>query len=483
LTVLFGGKCAKAEETVAADAKVQDLNFFTAPYIGKRTDFSGNAGYELVPEKPLRIIALGRAVAGAALQHSHKITLWDVAKKQILGQVTVTDHSPIDRKGYAIERLSAPISLEQGQHYAITSSEEARGDPMLDITGVPSHLGVANVVSGVYALSDVFPEESYGSAGQGYGLTTFVFDATGIDPTLLTVPSTAPRPFVRDFNTGYLLHCNFNALEPYCWNGRPKLSGWDTDLSGGTLDYSYKREFDHQWFKLIDTSDKTAVTIKHQIARQTAGELTLEFRFRMPVKMDGVCWQLRDLSQSAIGIITVDGKLCWENTRGLPTVLQPYDAGHDYGVKVIVDISHRTADVYIDGQLEGHTLPFAHAVDSIDYVLIKTGDAATGELFLAPVNIYKGYAVNETFVTGCPGKLPADWIADTITDSSATVEKFACGPALIFSASNSRPQEIRTWSRPSTSGRSLVKPCLSADSCSRKPRMECAWASPATIQT
>ncbi len=105
-------------------------------------------------------------------------------------------------------------------------------------------------------------------------------------------------------HVGYLLHCNFNALESGCWKGPPKLSGWDTDLSGGIIDNSYKKEFDLQWFKLVDTSDKAAVTLKHQIARQTAGELTLEFRFRMPVKMDGICWQLRDLSQAAISIIT-----------------------------------------------------------------------------------------------------------------------------------------------------------------------------------
>ncbi len=85
---------------------------------------------------------------------------------------------------------------------------------------------------------------------------------------------------------------------------------------------------------------------------------------------------------------------------------------------LLPDISHRTAYVYIDGQLQGHALPFANAVDSIDYALIKTGDSATGELFLAPVNIYKGYAVNETFVTSCPGKLPVDSTAKTTPDSS-----------------------------------------------------------------
>lgn len=171
------------------------------------------------------------------------------------------------------------------------------------------------------------------------------------------------------------------------------------------------------------------MSIQHQIARQSGGTVTLEFRFQMPALMDGVCWQLRDLHDAALSLITARGQLCWENSQAPPTVLQPCVAGHDYGVKIVADLSRRTADVSIDGQLQGHALGFVNAVETIDYVRIKTGDAATGELLLGPVNIYKGYAVNETFVTGTPGKLPADWTTNTApTTSRTTVEKFACGP-------------------------------------------------------
>ena len=245
-----------------------------------------------------------------------------------------------------------------------------------------------------------------------------------IDPSLL-IAGGQPRPFLRDLEIGYLLQCNFNALEPYAWKPEPLLSGWESDKSGGTWAYQYKREFDHDWFKLIDDSPTAAVTIKHQIARQREGRLTLEYRFKMPSNMDGACWQLRDFEQAAVSLVTAGGNLCWENGQGEPTVLQPYELNREYGVKVIADLTAKKADLYMDGSLVRQGLPFAHPVGSIDYVLIKTGNAATGELFLSPVNIHKGYVVNETFVTCNPGKVPSEW---TTTPDNVSVEEFLCRP-------------------------------------------------------
>ena len=129
----------------------------------------------------------------------------------------------------------------------------------------------------------------------------------------------------------------------------------------------------------------------------------------MPVKMDGTSWQLCDLQHAGVNIFTRNGNLCWESGHGQPTILQPYEADHDYGVKVVADITAKSATVFIDGQPRGQHLPFARAIDAIDYVLIRTGDAATGELYLGPVNIHKGYAVNETFVTCRAAHSPVDW--------------------------------------------------------------------------
>jgi len=259
---------------------------------------------------------------------------------------------------------------------------------------------------------------------------------------------TRPTPLIRDIEVGYLLNCTFVTPKPHFWTGGTLLSGWETDASGGTWDYHPHvsgpdgETFHIDWFKLIDTSPTAPVTIKHKIARQTEGQITLEYRFKMPVKMDGVAWQLRDLQEPGVSIVTVDGNLCRENAEGEPMVLQSYDAGREYGVKVVADIPGKTADIYVDGDLKAKAAAFCRPIRTIDYVLIKTGPAATGELFLTPVNLYKGYAVCETFVTGKTGKLPADWTADPVGGSVA-VEEFECGAkpdifSLKLSAANDR---------------------------------------------
>ncbi|MEI6647470.1 MAG: glycoside hydrolase family 99-like domain-containing protein [bacterium] len=238
--------------------------------------------------------------------------------------------------------------------------------------------------------------------------------------------NTAAQPLVRQIDTGYLLNCCFLSPRPYCWPSKAtvKLSGWEVDKAGGDFDFKpggvlRKDFFFHsEWFKLVDTSTNAAVTLKHQIVRQTDGQITLEFRFKLPQPLNGASWQLRDLEKPAVSLDVENGNLCWGKNR----VLTPIELNHDYGVKVVADLTAKKADVYIDGELKGQGCVFIHPVTSIDYFLVKTGDATTGEMFLNPVNMYKGYQLNETFVTSQPGKLPDGW-----KGRNATVEQFECG--------------------------------------------------------
>ncbi|MCX6886961.1 MAG: glycoside hydrolase family 99-like domain-containing protein, partial [Verrucomicrobia bacterium] len=234
------------------------------------------------------------------------------------------------------------------------------------------------------------------------------------------------QPFIRELATGYLLQYSFLSPRPYCWpeESTVMLSGWEVDKSGGHYEYHptclYPDgfAFHSDWFKLVDTSTNGAITLKHKVARQTGGKLTLEFRFRLAGAMDGACWQLRDLEHAGVSLVTRAGHLCWETGK----VLMPCETQREYGVKVVADIDSKKADVFVDGEVKAKGLPFVHPVRSIDYVLVKTGDAATGEMFLNPVNLHKGYIVNETFVTCGVGKIPADW-----RSTGGSVQAFECG--------------------------------------------------------
>lgn len=235
-----------------------------------------------------------------------------------------------------------------------------------------------------------------------------------------------PKPFVRELQTGYLLNTFFLSPRPYSWTQREtvKLSGWEVDKAGGDFDFCPTGEFGKgfafhsEWFKLVDTSTTASVTLRHQIARQTDGTLTLEFRFKMPAVMDGACWQLRDLGQAGVSLATQGGQLRWESG---PAIV-PLEPNREYGVKLTADLKAKKADVYVDGELKAANCPFLNPIASVDDFLVITGEAATGELFLNPVNIYKGYLLNETFVACGVGKPPAEW---ELRD--AVVEKFECG--------------------------------------------------------
>jgi hypothetical protein len=399
-------------------------NFFAQDYAGTRTNFAGNAGYEFRPESALVVTALGRAAGAGPLRDAHRVTIWDASSGKPLATVSVTPSSPIDRCGFANEPLGRPLSLDRGRTYRITSSERKDGDAMVDLAQITAHAGVAEVGAGVYTVGDGYPTETFGPAEHGYGLPTFYFDQSGVGTALLTVPRSQPSPFIRDVSTGYLLQCSFMSPRPYCWPGPDcLLSGWEVDRTGGNFAfqpnciYPAGFAFHTDWFKLVDTNPAGAVTLRHQIARQTRGPITLEFRFKLPTRMDGACWQLRDMDQAGASLVTVGDDLCWGSGRPL----MPYEVGREYGVKVVADVTAKTADVYVDGALKASGLPFAHPISSIDYVLVKTGDAATGEMFLSPVNIYKGYAVNETFVTCGVGRVPADWEA-----TGSSVQAFEC---------------------------------------------------------
>ena len=415
---------------LAADSGSISAGLFTRNYAGQRSDFSGQVGFEFVPAAAISVTALGRSVSGGAIRKPHAVSLWDCATEKPLGRVVVSAASSKDEQGFACELLTSPLQLLKGRTYRLTSSEEKGGDPMMDIGDIRAHLAVADVGPGVFSTGDGFPNQIYGGDEQGYGVPTFHFATVGVVPELLKAGPRPLEPLIRDIETGYLMNCAFRAIRPYLWQQTPRLSGWDTDPSGGGWEEQPSGFFPNEFgfhvesFRLRDTSDQRAVTIRHRIARQTEGLVTWEFRFMLPAAMAGAAWQLRDFETAAVSIVTHGDKLCYETADGA-VALAPLALGHEYGIKVVADVKGRCADIYVDGELKAKAAHFARPVSSLDCVLIKTGDAATGEMLLPMVNVHRGFAVCETFATCATGHAPADWEINR-QGGSATVEALAC---------------------------------------------------------
>ena len=82
----------------------------------------------------------------------------------------------------------------------------------------------------------------------------------------------------------------------------------------------------------------------------------------------------------------------------------------------------------MDGKLRASEVPFLNPVKSIDYVLVKTGEKARGDLYLCPINIFKGYNLCETFVANGAGSLPHNWTAGSQGKSSIEAVPFTGKP-------------------------------------------------------
>jgi len=250
------------------------------------------------------------------------------------------------------------------------------------------------------------------------------FQSSGTN--LYDSPEKNIKPLERDIKTGYLLNYFFMSPKPYSWKKEEiYLSGWEVDKSGGTFSFSPEYfAFNIDWFMLEDTSETKPVSISHQIARQTEGFLTLEFRFKLPKKMDNACWQLKDMKNPGVSIITLDNVLYVESKAGEKVPLQTIITDKEYGVQAVVDLNGQKADYYVDGHLKAQNIPFLNPIRTVDYFTAQTGNKSTGQMYLNPVNIFKGYLVNETFVTSGTGILPDNW---KVIKGGATVEEFECG--------------------------------------------------------
>ncbi|NOU74400.1 hypothetical protein GC098_23890 [Paenibacillus sp. LMG 31458] len=191
--------------------------------------------------------------------------------------------------------------------------------------------------------------------------------------------------------TGYLLDEEFDFLDA---NGSAtndlKISGWEIETTGGSYSFLYYNNF-----KVNDNSGTESVTLKKRFVSQTAGKLTLEYRFKRPVKMDGVAWQLRNDDVPGFEIMTSGGNLSYQNPSGSPVTLQLYNANQEYGVKVVVDMDAKTADVYIDGA------KFYFITDT-DMVW---SESKAKSFTISPKSDYKEYVVDMSTVAGWTGTL------------------------------------------------------------------------------
>jgi len=214
----------------------------------------------------------------------------------------------------------------------------------------------------------------------------------------------------------YLLDEDFGFLSTSNNPSDVQVSGWDTRAAGGSVSYQF-----YSWFKVSDTSNILPVTMNKKFKLQSSGRITLEFRFKPTTIIDGLKWQLRSSTTIGVNIYTNGKNIYMESAGNTPVLLQEYAANTEYGVKVITDITGKTADIFINGELKATNIAFKNSVQSLDNFNFSTGETSTGEVYLPTVRIYKGYTVNEKFITTMTN-VPKDWTTSS-SGGDIVVEK------------------------------------------------------------
>ena len=219
--------------------------------------------------------------------------------------------------------------------------------------------------------------------------------------------------------TGILLEDDFSFLASSYTPNNPLPSGWDVDTTGGgKLVYAYQLDF-----RMVDASATDRVIMRRTFVRQVDGKVTLEFRFKLPVKTDGVGFQLLDGTTLGLSLLTSGGNLCYENSSGVATTLQSYTANQEYGIKAICDLATDTATIMVDGIVRATNVPLRNAVAGLDRVCFQTAVAGTGDLYVGAVRVHKGFPAWEKFLTTAVGNVPADWTLTT-TGGTASVQDY-----------------------------------------------------------
>lgn len=201
--------------------------------------------------------------------------------------------------------------------------------------------------------------------------------------------------------------------EKFAWadSGMEKINGisncpagWDADVSGGRLECTY---FTCN-FKMIDSSDKESVSIMRDFEKAKFGKITLETQFGIcDDSMDGVSIGLYEDEEKAIKIISENGKIYLDDES--KTFLFNYSKNIWYGLKITFDIdSHIIEKIQCNGKNVAENIAFSGNIGYINKFVADTGKNAVGTLAFNIVKIYRGYAVNETFVSA-QGKVPDDF--------------------------------------------------------------------------
>lgn len=214
---------------------------------------------------------------------------------------------------------------------------------------------------------------------------------------------------------GYLVDSQFAHIDGK-WDDFPaaqqgKISDWEVDSRAGVLTC-------YMWNVLLinDQSTTGAIQMRKSFLPQRSGTISVEFRFLLPNKVDGMVWSVRaDRDNALMTITTSNGDLGYLNASNqFVTLIAGYYNGRAYTVHADINLSDMSlSTLSIDGvrKVTGAGFFQNTTLGQAGQFYIGTPVATTGSMQMSYVTITKGYKLFERFTNATVNLVPADWTA------------------------------------------------------------------------
>ncbi|MCR8633196.1 glycoside hydrolase family 28 protein [Paenibacillus radicis (ex Xue et al. 2023)] len=211
--------------------------------------------------------------------------------------------------------------------------------------------------------------------------------------TKVTVTSAAPPANFPTSATGYTVNDNFNGNTT---GAAP--SGWNPNTSGGTVtvqEVPFPTDKSVKIYKSSTSNDAAATKLFSSLS----GKVTVEAKVKT-TENSGVRYipNIYDNNGNKIASVAFSNGNIAYNKNGTLTNIDPYVADKWYIIKVVLDTTANTYDVFVDGIRKVSSINFLYASNNVGQAGFRINSGDTGTLYFDNVKVYS----QSTFIGGPP---------------------------------------------------------------------------------
>ena len=189
------------------------------------------------------------------------------------------------------------------------------------------------------------------------------------------------------------------------YENSPIITGWDVDVSGGTITSSQPEE----WFRIRDTSKTAPVSMSKKLRKTENDIVMLETSIKLTNSAKNSYFRLSgEGGTKDVFRLSISGGKFYVDSNSGKSEVQNIKLNTFYGIKLRINLAAQKYDFWLDGQSVGN-FAFPSDVTSIDFVEIKTGVQEKAEIYMNGLKIHTGFALNEQFFAHTDGRISEDW--------------------------------------------------------------------------